>query len=173
MSSVAGLRLPVVGGSVRRIEDKRILGHINISKSAPILTIGDGESSDAFDFFSASELISDDAEHPTIFQNLTTQVLPADKQINIPGFGRNPMGYEFSYSALTEAVGFITHGKFVGTMRMSYDFCLSNMIPLLRQVLTARFGDIPDRGQMNLVGRFEVSLLPDLDNETNQEYCVR
>lgn len=161
-SSINGLRLPVVGGSVNRTtEDKRIAGRIEVSKAAPMLFIGDHELSDAYNFFSASEFISDDPEHPTIFQNLFTHILPAGKQVNFPGLGTYGMPFEQSVSAFTEAVGYITDDKFVGTMRLSYDIHLSKMAPQIRQVLGARFGNIPDHCHMTGAGRFEVSLLQD------------
>jgi hypothetical protein len=126
-----------------------------------MMFIGDHELSDAYKFFSASEFISDDPEHPTIFQNLITNIQPAGKQINIPGLGRYPMPFEFSVSAFTEAVGYIASDKFVGTMRLSYDFHFSNMGPQIRQVFGERFGNFPDHGQMTGAGRFELSLLQD------------
>ena len=161
-SSINGLRLPVVGGNVGRTEDKRICGRIQVSKAAPMLFVGDDELSDEYKFFSASEFISDDPEHPTIFQNLINYVQPAGREINIPGFGRYPMPFECSLSAFTEAVGYIANEKFVGTMRLSYDLHLSKMGPQIRQLLAARFGNIPDHGEMSGAGRFEISLLQDL-----------
>lgn len=158
-SSVNGLRLPVVGGSVSRTEDGRIVGRVEISKPAPILFVGEGGAADAYDFFSASEYISDEPQHPTIFQNLITQVTPAGRQINFPGVGRFPMPFELSVSSFTEAVGYVADGKFVGTMRLSYDLEVSKMGPQIRQLLAQRFGHIPDTGHMTGAGRFEVSLL--------------
>jgi hypothetical protein len=158
-SSVNGLRLPVVGGSVSRTEDGRIVGRVEVSKPAPILFVGDGESSDAYDFYSASEYISDEPQHPTIFQNLVTQVTAAGRQINFPGLGKFAMPFELSVSSFTEAVGYVADGKFVGTMRLSYDLEVSKMTPQIRQLLAHRFGHIPDSGHMTGAGRFEVSLL--------------
>jgi hypothetical protein len=161
-SSIKGLRLPVVGGYACRNDDKRILGHIEISKAAAILFVEDAQLSDVYDFFSATEYISDDPERPTIFQNLSTQLIPAGKQISIPGLGKVPMPFEYSVSALTEAVGFVADGKFVGTMRLSYNFDYSKMESQIRHMLALRFGSIPDHSYVTAVGRFEVSLLPDL-----------
>jgi hypothetical protein len=158
-SSVNGLRLPVVGGSVSRTEDGRIVGRVEVSKPAPILFIGEGGASDAYNFFSASEYISDEPQHPTIFQNLTTLVTPAGRQVNFPGLGRFAMPFELSVSSFTEAVGYVANGKFVGTMRLSYDLEVSKMAPQIRQLLAQRFGHIPDSGHMTGAGRFEVSLL--------------
>lgn len=158
-SSINGLRLPVVGGSVSRTDGGLIEGRVEVSKPAPILSVGEGEASDAYSFFSASEYISDEPQHPTIFQNLTTLVTPAGRQVNFPGLGRFAMPFELSVSSFTEAVGYVADGKFVGTMRLSYDLQLSKMAPQIRQLLTHRFGHIPDSGQMTGVGRFEVSLL--------------
>jgi len=161
-SPIDGLRLPVLGGSVYRTEDKRILGHIEISKPAPLITIGEHELSDAFDFFSASEFISDDPEHPTIFQNLVSKVQPAGKQINIPGLGRVPTQFGFSYTAFTEAIGYVAGGMFVGMMRLLCDIDYSKMGSQVRQALAPRLGTIPDRSRTTGTGRFRVSLLPDL-----------
>jgi hypothetical protein len=161
-SPIKGLRLPVVGGYACRKDDKRILGHIEIAKAAAILSVGDHELSDEYDFFSASEYISDDPERPTIFQNLSTQLIPAGKQFSIPGLGKVPMIFEYSVSAFTEAVGFVADRKFVGTMRLSYNFDYSKMESQIRHLLASRFGSIPDHSYVKAVGRFEVSLLPDL-----------
>lgn len=161
-SSISGLRLPVVGGSVNRTDDGRILGRVEISKAAPLFFLGDDEASDPYSFYSAAEYISDDPEHPTIFQNRITQVVAAGRQMNFPGFGKVPMPFEYSVSAYTEAVGYVNNDKFVGTMRFSSDFHLSKMVPQVRQFLGVRFGHIPDDGQVTGVGRFEVSLLPDI-----------
>jgi hypothetical protein len=75
---INGLRLPVTGGSVRRTEDGRIVGHVDVAKVAPLMrelndTMG---IADGYDFFSATEYLSEDPQHPSIFQNLvqsTTQ----------------------------------------------------------------------------------------------------
>lgn len=160
-SSIAGLRLPVVGGYVRRTDDNRIIGHVQIAKVAPVL-LGDGELADQYDFISASEYISDDPEQPTIFQNLITQFLPVGKQLNIPGIGKIPLPFEYSCSAFTEAVGFIAQGKFAGTMRLSHHFDYSKMSPQVRHMYAARLGNIPDHCKVTGVGRFEVSLLQEL-----------
>lgn len=158
-SSINGLRLPVVGGSVSRTDDNRIVGRIEISKPAPILFIGEGAGFDAYDFYSAAEYISDDPEHPTIFQNLITQVTPVGRQMNLPGLGRYSMPFEFSVSAFTEAVGHIANGEFVGTMRLACDLEISKMAPQIRELMASRFGNFPDSGHMTGAGRFEVSLI--------------
>jgi hypothetical protein len=161
-SPINGLRLPVVGGYACRTDDRRILGHVEIAKAAAIMVFGDGELSDAYDFYSASEYISDDPEHPTVFQNLITQLIPAGRRISIPGRGTVPIPFEYSISASTEAVGYIADGRFVGTMRLSYNFDFSKMQSQIRHMLTLQFGNIPDRSYVTGAGRFDMSLLPDL-----------
>jgi hypothetical protein len=162
-SSIAGLRLPVVGGCVNRTEDRRILGHVKVSKPAPLLFGGNDESSDAYDYFSADEYISDDPEHPTIFQNLVSLVLPAGREMNIPGLGKRPFPFEYSFSAFTEAVGYVANDKFAGTMRMSCDFHFSKMEPQVQHTVRSRFGKVADHGHFAGAGRFEVTLIRDLE----------
>ena len=97
---------------------------------------------------------------PALVQDLETQDPgPPARQINLPGLGRFPMPFELSVSSFTEAVGYVADGKFVGTMRLSYDLEVSKMGPQIRQLLAQRFGHIPDSGHMTGAGRFEVSLL--------------
>jgi hypothetical protein len=160
-SSIGGLRLPIVGGSVHRTEDKRILGRIEISKPAPLITVGDRDLSDAYGFLSASEFLSDDPERPTIFQNRMSKVSPAGTLVNIPGLGTYPTQFGFSFSAFTEAVGYIAGGKFVGTICLACDFDYSKMESSIRRVLAIRLGFIPDHSQVTGSGRFEVSLISD------------
>jgi hypothetical protein len=163
-SAVNGLVLPVTGGYVTRAEDKRIVGHVCVAKVAAFMqelnaAIG---ASDDYDFFSATEYISDDPEHPSIFQNFETNLVPAGKMISIPGMPSVPMPFEMSTTAFTEAVGFVREDKFVGTMRLTYDFSFSQISPQVRMMLSRQFGHIPDRAHMMGAGRFEILIQADI-----------
>jgi len=46
--------------------------------------------SDDYDFFSATEYLSHDPEHPTIFQNQVTNVVPAAESFAFPACHRSP-----------------------------------------------------------------------------------
>lgn len=147
-----------------RAEDKRIVGHVCVAKVAAFMqelnaAIG---ASDDYDFFSATEYISDDPEHPSIFQNFVTNRVPAGKMISIPGMASVPMPFEMSSTAFTEAVGFVREDKFVGTMRLTYDFSFSQISPQVRMMLSRQFGHIPDRAHMMGAGRFEILIQADI-----------
>jgi hypothetical protein len=72
------------------------------------------------------------------------------------------MPFAISSVAFTEAVGFAIDDKFVGTMKLSYDFSFSNIPLHVRTALEQRMGHIPETAHMDGSGRFEVLLLPDL-----------
>ncbi len=159
-----GLVLPVTGGYVQRAEDKRIMGHVCVAKSAAIIQNLNSMAgiSDDYDFFSASEYISDDPEHPTIFQNWVSTTVPLGKVIEIPGLPRVPMPLEMSSIAFTEAVGFVREDKFIGTMILTYDFTFSKVSQQAR-MLFARLGkSIPESAHMEGSGRFEILLQSDI-----------
>jgi len=162
--SVEGLVLPVTGGYVTRGEDKRIVGHLKVAKLVALLQ--DLKSitgaSDDYDFFSATEYISDDPEHPTIFPNVVEHNVSAGQVIRIPGMPPFPMPVAISSTSYTEAVGFVREDKFIGTMSLTYEFDFSRIPRQMRMMLRSRLGDIPDRADMTGAGRFEISLLPDL-----------
>jgi hypothetical protein len=79
--SIDGLRLPVTGGYVTRAEDKRIMGHVQVGKVAAFMLELNAAMgiSDDYEFFSATEYLSDDPNHPNIFQNIVTNTVPAGK----------------------------------------------------------------------------------------------
>jgi len=109
-------------------------------------------SSEAYDFFTAAEYISEDPELPSIFQNQIVNYVPAGRMIHIPGLPPMPVPSALSTTAFTEAVGFVREDKFVGTMRFICDFNISNISP----ILTSRFGQIPSEAQITGAGRFEI-----------------
>jgi hypothetical protein len=161
--SINGLRLPVTGGSVQRGNDGRILGHVDVAKAIPLMRELNQAMglADGYDFLSATEYLSDDPEHPSIFQNLVQTTTPAGTLVSIPGLGNFPVPFEMSFSAFTEAVGFVDSDKFVGTIRLIYELNFSKMPAHLRYVLEARLGKIPPTAQVKGAGRFEVTLLAD------------
>jgi hypothetical protein len=161
---INGLRLPVTGGSVRRSEAGLIIGHVVVASVAPlmkelneVLGIADG-----YDFLSATEYLSEDREHPSIFQNLVRNLVPAGTLITVPGLGKLPLPFEFSFSALTEAVGFVQNDKFLGTIQIFYEMELKEMSPNVRFAMEAKMGRIPATGQMEGSGRFEIDLLANI-----------
>lgn len=159
--SVSGLVLPVTGGYVSRAEDKRIVGHLKVAKTVAFLDDITG-ASDEYDFFTATEYISDDQEHPSIFQNVVEHIVPVGKMIRIPGFPAFPMPVAISSTSSTEAVGFVENDKFVGTMSLTYDFDFSRIPSQMKMALRPRLGLIPDRAHMVGAGRFEITLQPDI-----------
>ena len=162
--SINGLRLPVTGGYVARDENKRIVGHVQVGKVAAFMQELNAVMgiSDDYEFFSATEYLSDDPEHPNIFQNVITIAVQAGKMISVPGLPRVPLPFGMSTTAFTEAVGFVQDDKFVGTMRLNYEFTFSNVSPQAHVFLARQFGPIPSTAQMTGAGRFEISLQADI-----------
>jgi hypothetical protein len=162
--SVEGRVLPVTGGHVSRSDDKRIVGHLKVAKSVALLQ--DLKSltgaSDEYDFFSATEYIADDPEHPSIFQNVVVHAVPVGQVIRIAGLPPFVMPVAISSTSYTEAVGFVKDDKFLGTMSLTYEFDFSLIPSQMRLMLRSRLGEIPNRAHMTGAGRFEISLQPDI-----------
>jgi hypothetical protein len=162
--NVAGLVLPVTGGYVARSEDKRIVGHVTVAKSIAFLQ--DLKSltgaSDEYDFYSATEYIADEPEHPSIFQNVFEHHVAAGQLMRIAGLPPFQIPFPISSTSSTEAVGFVRDDKFVGTMSLTYEFDFSRIPLQMRMMLRPQLGDIPDRAHMTGAGRFEISLQPDI-----------
>lgn len=159
--SIAGLVLPVTGGYVSRAEDKRIVGHLKVAKSVALLNDLTG-GSDEYEFFTATEYISDDPERPSIFQNVVDYTVPVGKMIRIPGFPAFSMPIAISSTSTTEAVGFVQDDNFVGTMSLAYAFDFSRIPPQMKMAIRPQLGFIPDRAHMAGAGRFKISLQPDI-----------
>jgi hypothetical protein len=164
IESINGLRLPVTGGSVRRTQDGRIVGHVDVAEVAPLMRELNAAMgvTNGYDFFSATEYLSEDPENPSIFQNLVRNTIPAGTPIAVPGLGKIPAPFEMSCSAFTEAVGFVENDRFMGTIRLSYEFSFTKIQPHIRLALEARMGKIPTNAQMEGSGRFDVTLLADV-----------
>jgi hypothetical protein len=72
------------------------------------------------------------------------------------------MPYGWSYTQITEAVGYVRENKFVGMMRQTYDFDFSQISPQVRMMLARQFGQIPDAAHVAGTGRFEISIQDDI-----------
>ena len=162
--SLNGMALPVTGGYVTRGEDRRIVGHLKMAKVATgpwdfnkMLGI-----SDDYDFYTAAEYISIDAERPSIFQNWVSNIVPFGTHMSIPGLGNFPLPMEISSTAFTEAVGYVYDDKFVGVMRLELSFTFTKVTSQTRMALASRFGDIPEVAGITGSGRFEIELQSDL-----------
>lgn len=155
---IEGLRLPVTGGLVERLEDGRIHAYVEIGKAAAMFRdfsemVG---AADDYDFYSADEYVSTDPEKPTIFQNIyENQTLPGAKT-HVPGLGEVAMPFGFDLKAYTQAVGYVEEGIFRGTMRLDYELAVTGLNPMLRPLLEAQLGQIPERSVFSGVGSFEI-----------------
>lgn len=154
------MALPVVGGYVTRGDDMRIVGHLKMAKVAggpfdfnKMLGV-----SDEYDFYTAADHISTDAERPSIFQNWVSNIVPFGKQMSIPGLGNFPLPMEISSTAFTEAIGYVRDDRFVGVMQLELSFAFTKVEPQTRMAWTSRFGDIPDVAGITGSGRFEIEL---------------
>ncbi len=162
--SLNGMVLPVIGGYVFRGEDRRIVSHLKMTK------VGVGPFdfqkmlgfSDDYDFFTAAEYLSTDAEQPSIFQNWVSNIVQFGTQMSLPGLGTFPLPMEVSSTAFTEAIGYVHDDKFVGVMRLELKFIFTKVTPQVRIALAAQFGNIPEVAQITGAGRFEVYLQSDL-----------
>jgi hypothetical protein len=158
--SLNGMSLPVTGGYVIRGDDKRIVGHLKVAKVAggpfdfnKMLGI-----SDDYDFFTAAEYISTDAERPSIFQNWVSNIVPLGTHMSLPGLGKFPLPMEISSTAFTEAVGYVHDDKFVGVMRLELSFKFTKVTAQTRMALAPRFGAIPEIAEITGAGRFEIEV---------------
>lgn len=155
---IEGLRLPIVSGSVQRIDDGRIHARVEVAHAAPLLrsitsSIG---ISDGYDFYSADEYISIDPEKPTIFQNLYEHRTAPGKVASLPGAQPVVVPFGFNLTAYTQAVGYVADGIFRGTMQMDYELQVVGMNPMLRPMIERQLGAIPDRSIFGGKGSFEV-----------------
>jgi hypothetical protein len=163
-SSLNGMSLPVTGGYVSRGDDRRIIGHLKMAKVAagPLDFNKMLGISDEYDFYTAAECISTDAEQPSIFQNWFSNTVPFGTHMSILGLGNFPLPMEISSTAFTEAVGYVHHDKFVGVMRLEVSFIFTKVTLQTRMALASRFGNIPERATITGMGRFEIELQSDL-----------
>ena len=161
MEAINGLELPVTGGQVTRSADGRLHAQIKMAKAAPLM--GDLsellEREDGYDFYCSDEFISVDRAAPSIFQNFYSHYAPAGTEMTIPGLGKLSTPFDFRFTALTEAVGFLEGDNFNGTMQLAYEFKFEGMQPLMRAALEAQFGRFPEVPRAQGGGTFEVRLL--------------
>ncbi len=159
--SLNGVRLPVICGCVYRTDDKQILVRIEFANPAPLMFVGESEMPKIFDYLSAAEYISDDPEHPSIFQNQIKFTFPAGRLVNFPGRGRIPTLFEMSFSVFAQATGYIEGERFVGTARLSHETDLST-IPA--SIKSSMFHNrmIPEIAHVEVSGRFEILLAQDI-----------
>jgi len=161
IDDVNGLQLPITGGSVSRAEDGRLHAKLHTAKAMPML----GELSellevtDGYDFYASDALVSTDQEQPTIFQNLIQSNAPVGTKMKVPGLGTIAAPFGFRFAATTEAVGFVEHDVFKGTMALDYQFAFVDMPVMVRAALESQFGPLPLHPQARGGGLFEVQLL--------------
>jgi hypothetical protein len=153
-----------VGGYVTRGDDRLIIGHLKMAKVAggpfdfnKMLGV-----SDEYDFYTAADYISVDAERPSIFQNFVNYVFPLGTHMTLPGLGNISVPMEISSSATTEAVGYVHDDRFVGVMQLELSFTFTKVALQTRMALASRFGDIPEMAGITGSGRFEIELQSDL-----------
>jgi hypothetical protein len=138
------------------------MGHVSIGSAVafiPNSAIGLPES---YDFFSATDYLSDDPDRPTIFQNFVKGRVPAGSMFPFPGIKRVVMPFEMIYTQITEAEGYVRENKFVGTMSSTCDLSFSNISPEFRITAGMRFGQISDTAHITGTGRFEILIQPDI-----------
>jgi hypothetical protein len=162
LESVNGVSLPVIGGHVARAEDKRIMGHVLVGNVVAFMPNSVMGIPDSYDFFSATDYLSVYPDRPNKFQNFVTVIVPAGIKINLPGLQKVPLPFDMSYSATTEAVGYVRENKFVGTTSVINDYNFSNISPEFRMMLEKQYGPIPDTAHITGAGHFEILLQADI-----------
>jgi hypothetical protein len=121
---------------------------------------------DEYDFYTASDYISTNAECPSIFQNRVITATPLGTRMNLPGLGNFNLPMEISSTAYTQAVGYVISDRFVGVMSLELNFNL-RLTSQLRTALASRFGNIPETARITGTGRFEIELQSDLVKASN------
>jgi hypothetical protein len=162
LESVNGLSLPVIGGYVTRAEDRRIMGHVLVGSAVAFIPNSAIGLPDSYDFFSATDYLSDDPDRPTIFQNFVNGIVPAGSSFPFPGIKRVVMPFEMTYTQITEAEGYVRENKFVGTMSLTNDFNFSNISPEFRNMVFRQLGQIPEMAHVTGAGHFEILLQADI-----------
>jgi hypothetical protein len=158
--AISGLSLPIVGGFVRRTDDGRIHANVEVANAAAMMR-GNAAMGidDKYDFYSAAEYLSADAEVPTIFQNFVEAVLPKGTPLAIPGIPRVPAPFRYEMKAFTEAVGFVEGDRFRGTMTLDYDVSFTGLEPMMRMQIERGMGlKLPERASMFGVGSFDLEV---------------
>lgn len=158
--AIEGLQLPVIGGFVERAEDGRIHAYVEVGKAAALFReFGNAIGvADDYDFYSADDYLSTDPDQPTVLQNLYENVTEPGKRVSIPGLGQVTMPFGFSLKAFTQATGFVLDGAFQGTLQLEYDVQVIGMQPMLRPLIEAQLGEIPDRSVFTGLGSFQVRI---------------
>jgi hypothetical protein len=158
-SSLDGLELPVAGGEVSRDADGRIHASVSIASVAPLMrsfgSIGQGEH---YNFYSSSDYISVDEEHPTIFQNFLSNSIAQGTPASFVGM-QGAMPFSMKTSAFTEIVGFVKDDEFQGVMRIEAEIQIGQMNPMMRSLLEHQFGLVPGTHQTTQSGRFRARLI--------------
>lgn len=156
--AISGLSLPITGGFVGRAGDGRIHAHVKVASAAAMMRGLSSLGLDEYDFYSASEYVSSDVETPSIFQNFADVWTLKGTPLQLPGLPPVPSPFNFEMKAFTEAVGFVEANCFKGTMRLDYDISFTGMVPVMRTLLEAQIGALPEKAEMQGAGRFDLEL---------------
>lgn len=156
--AISGLTLPIAGNFVRRTDDGRIHAHIKVASAAAMMPGLSVMGLDDYDFYSASEYISSDVENPSIFQNFVDLSTPKGTLFSLPGMGPVPTPFDYRMRAFTEAVGFVEGNRFKGTLRLDYDITFTGLEPMMRTILEAQIGRLPEQAEMIGAGSFDLEV---------------
>ena len=159
LQKMNGLRAPVTGGSVYRLETGMIEASIKmLSMHAGGDAMLKGNENGNLTFRSNDEFISTDRSSPTIFTNLVQIEYPEGSEI--PAFLGNPalrMPFNLSMAAFTQAVGFIEDDKFKGTFEVSYLY--EAIVPADANYQTRMFANLFTNQKLSTIGDFDLSII--------------
>lgn len=157
LGMVNGIRVPIMGGEVTRQDDmlqavvQQSMAYEGGNQLNKMLGI------DTLIYNSAAEYISNDPEHPTIFQNLID--FRANEGLQIPSMWGQPakkLEMDMNVKAITQATGYYASGRFKGTFAVDYYYTFIKK-PIL-PVHLSRLINLSKEIEMKSVGDFEVIL---------------
>lgn len=122
--AITGSVAAVTGGSVLRLEDGRIQARVGIrSPYQQLAELNRLAGLDDYEFLTADEFISSDPARPTILQNVVEGRLPPGAKFRpMPGMPEITLPVGFSFTAYTEATGYVRDGEFQGMLAFDYDY---------------------------------------------------
>jgi hypothetical protein len=148
----------ITGVDVKRGDDGRLHATIRIlgpysqfRELNKLAGIGD------FEFFCSDEFISNDIEHPTIFQNIVQGGLKAGTRISLlPGLPDIGLPVGFATKVFTDAIGFVDGDTFRGVASFDYYYEFEPGPLTGIAVLDAMFADAPRTGRLEGTSEFKV-----------------
>jgi hypothetical protein len=156
--AMKGLKAGVTGVVVERTDDGRL--HARVTVRSPFQWLAElnrAAGAELFDFYCASEYVSNELEKPSIFQNVIDGRLePGAEATIMPGMPPLKMPFGFSHNVITEATGYVEGDKFVGILAFEYNYQLIPGNPAVNPQLYQIVANSPSHAKLVGDGTFEV-----------------